>query len=406
MTIHIIGLGVDQPLVLSQQAQSALQVADIVLGSSRQLALVDVDEARQVELPKLAELSDLISKYQGKQVAVLASGDPLHYGIGAWFARHYTADQLTFYPAVSSIQSICHYLQLSQQDVEVISLHGRPLAKIRRYLKANRHYVVLTDQYSQPQILAQECAAAGLLDSTIWVGEQLGYSQQKVQQFSVANLREADTEFDPLHVSVIHTQGVGGVLPEFPGIPDEDFITDGGAGRGLITKREIRLSILSLLQPTSGDVIWDIGAGCGGVAVELAYWNDSVQVEAIESHGLRLDCLHQNCEKFGVVENLRVVDAIATEVMADLPQPNKVFVGGSGGQLQEILSQAWQRLIDNGLMVISAVTEDTKQGVSEFIKENNLESESMQLAVSRQSALAGHKLYRPALPVTLFKVSK
>jgi len=405
LEIHIIGLGIEQPAKLSSPALSAIDQAELILGSNRQLSLVDCPLDKQAELPKLTLLAKRIKPFS--KVVVLASGDPLHYGIGRWFTQNYDASRLHFHPALSSIQAICHQLQLSQQDVEVVSLHGRPVEKIRRCLKANRYFVILTDKYSQPQRIAEECFAANFQLSTIWVGENLGFDNQRIQTFDVNTLKNSPIEFNPLHITVIKTLGEGNVLPEFPGIPDINFITDGESGQGLLTKREVRLNILSLLRPSAQDIAWDIGAGCGGVAIEWAYWNPFGQVYALEQHQQRVNCLEQNQRRFGVIENLHIVSGSAPQACASLPRPNKIFIGGSGGKLHDILTLAWSSLAVDGLLVASSVTEETKQTLLQFAhSEPSLVMDSVQIAISRQGTLAGQTLYRPQLPITLFKFTR
>jgi len=404
--IHVIGLGVEQPVRFSPAAEQALATAQGVIGSERQLALLPlaVEPERRVRLPKLAQLPERLQSHEQGDWVVLASGDPLHYGIGAFLSRHFPRQALHFYPALSSMQAFAHQLQLSQQEFEVVSLHGRPLSSLRRHLKRKRKVMILSDQQSQPQHLAQLCQHTGFAASRLWVSEMIGYPQQRLRCFSVAELLERPFEFESLHLSLIEVAGEGGVLPEFPGIEDQHFVTDGERGQGLLTKREVRLAILSLLQPASGEVGWDIGAGCGGVAVEWALWNRGGSVLAIEHHPERLDALAQNRIQFGVEENLEVVEGFAPEALAGLSRPDKVFIGGSGGQLLEILQQVWVRLRDGGVLVVSAVTEESRLALLQFgLSMPEVESESMQISVARRGTLAGQNLYRPQLPVTLFK---
>ncbi|MFT5721957.1 MAG: precorrin-6Y C5,15-methyltransferase (decarboxylating), partial [Motiliproteus sp.] len=397
-------------------ATRALQAAEIVIGSPRQLAVVApllTAAQQQLQLPKLAELQAVLDRYavQGRaSIAILASGDPLFYGIGRWFGQHIDPQRLYFYPAVSSVQAACHCLGLSLQDVRVVSLHGRPVEKIRTYLKSRQQLVILTDRQSTPQILARECIAAGFDDSILWVCETLGYPQQRVTRHLATSLAASELSFDPLQVTVIQTRGPGGLLPEFPGIEDARFVTDGPAGKGMLTKREVRLTILSLLQGRRHDVIWDIGAGCGGVAVELSYWNESARIYAVEHHPERLRCLEANRMRFGVSSNLISVAGRAPQALAGLPLPDRVFIGGSDGELPVLLEQVWRQLGCGGVLVASAVTETTKQQLLRFFEQRQQladgRSETLQLAVSKGDLLAGQLLYRPGLPVTLFKFVK
>ena len=413
--IDIIGLGVSARAQLSEQALTALKHADIVFGSERQLATVKhlLSEQKTQYLPKLSQLQSSLKDYDTQSVVVLASGDPLFYGIGRWFSRHYgtrdsAAKKLRFHPAVSSLQAACHYLGLSLQDTEVVSLHGRPLQNIRSVLKQNQNYIVLTDQHSQPKHLAQECQLSGFENSTFWVCENLGYPQQQVRQFNVEQLLKNEFNFEALHVTVIFSRGSGGIRPEFPGIADEDFITDTDKrGKGLLTKREVRLAILSLLQPQAEDIAWDIGAGCGGVSIEWALWNKKGQVYAIEHHEKRLVCLQANQERFGVQQNLIITKGRAPETLTTLADPSVVFIGGSDGALTDILSVCWERLKPGGRLVASAITENSKQCLQQFSASHpNSDVQTTQISISRGEQLAGQLVYRPALPVTLFKLTK
>jgi len=426
--IHVIGLGVTETEQLSSNALASLTQAELVIGSKRQLEVVQpsLDKQDTLLLPKLNQLKTVIEESTASQVVVLASGDPLYYGIGRWLSKQFSAEQLRYYPAVSSIQAACHSIGLSLQDAKVISLHGRPVLTLRRHLAQQRYLVILTDQNSTPQKLASLCQEAGFDQSTIWVCERLGYENQQIRSFTIDQLID-DTAvndstdklcFDPLHVTIIKVAGQTQYLPSFPGIPDHHFITDSEAGRGLITKREVRLAILSLLQPAPNDIAWDIGAGCGGVAVEWALWNPLGSVHAIEHHPTRFDCLEQNQRRFGVVDNLIPVLGRAPDILSELPKANKIFIGGSDGELPLLLTSLWQALPAGGVIVASAVMESSRMQLIQFADQaiqtdtsaqpefSQGQVETLQVAVSRGGQLAGQLLYRPSLPVTLFKFTK
>ena len=410
--IHVLGLGVGEGRRLSLPALKALRESHTIIGSPRQLEIVraraDCGEAKWIELPKLAALKRTIAALPAGQVTILASGDPLYFGIGHWLTQHFEPEQLRFYPAVSSIQAVCNRLGLAQQECEVISLHGRELAGLRRVLKRNRDIIVLTDRLSHPRALAKACLDAGFDESRIHVGEDLGSESERYREFAVTDLA-ADTDFkcSELNVSVIHVRGRGGVLPEFPGIDDHAFATDGASGQGMFTKREVRLAILSLLQPAHDDVIWDIGAGCGGVATELSHWNERVTVFAIEQHPERLACLAENRQRFGCVANLHIVDGRAPQALEGLPNPNKVFIGGNDGELDAILAAAWQRLPEQGFLVASSVTESTRAGLQRFaLKLAATRVETLQVAVSLGDLDEAGIDYRSRRPVTLFKFTR
>lgn len=419
MRLHIVGLGVAQQAELSTAAQRAISTSAALIGSPRQLATIApyITDAQTIhELPPLAQLPALLRQYTGRNICLLASGDPLYYGIGRWLLQHYAREQLHFYPAVSSIQAACHALGLALQDVQVVSLHGRPLATLRRHLARHKTLLCLTDAHSSPEALAQLCCDTGFAESRLWVCEQLGYEAQQVREFAVAELAD-DTnqqqalDFDPLHISVLEVRGSGTYLPAGPGIADADFITDAaaGSGTGLLTKREVRMAILGLLPAQPDKVFWDIGAGCGGVAVEWALLQVQSEVYAIEHHSARLDCLRQNCERFGVVTNLKVIAGRAPQCLAELPAPDAVFIGGSDGELAALLALCWARLPVGGVLVASAVMESTRATLLDFADALDLPEdavETLQMAVSKGGKLAGQWVYRPKLPVTLFRFEK
>ena len=410
--IHVIGLGVGAGMRLSAPAEKALKAAHTVIGSNRQLEMAKVylvdDGANRRELPKLSELKALIEELPDGEVVVLASGDPLYFGIGRWLGQRFEAGRLRFYPAVSSLQALCHRYGVALQDCEVVSLHGRPPSDINRVLKRNRNLLVLTDQHSHPRALAEACIRAGFAQSRIYIGENIGADGERFRESAVLDVAESDNfECSDLHVSLLQTRGPGGVLPEFPGIDDHSFATDAASGQGMFTKREVRLAILALLQPGNGDVIWDVGAGCGGVATELTHWNPRVSVYAIEQNATRLACLAQNRERFGCVANLNIVEGRAPAAFAGLPAANKVFVGGSDGELETILAECWQGLPRGGLLVASAVTESSRQRLQSFaLASADAVTELRQLAVSHGQVENTGIALTAKLPVTLFRFEK
>lgn len=414
--ISIVGLGACESAQLSDSAMSILLGAEMVLGSQRQLKVVEhLLKEHQIKplLPKLDVLKTVLEQYynQGvRQIVVLASGDPLYYGIGSWFGRNFSAEKLAFYPAVSSIQEACHRLGLSLQKVSVLSLHGRPVGKLRSKLREHQTLVILTDAQSTPKILANELVEAGYYEAKITVCEAIGYRYEEIETFPVKALLRNPKEFDPLHISVIETGASVKPLPLFPGFANHHFITDGDQGKNMITKVEVRLCILSLLQPQAGDVIYDIGAGCGSVGIELGYWCEQAKIFAIEKNPQRFESLLQNQKKFGLVTNLHPVQGSAPGILAKLPKPNKIFIGGSDGMLPQLLERLWTQLDVGGQIVASAVLENTKHHLIDFLNTRNMRGDAkvstQQVAISHGDYLAGQLVYRQALPVSVFSFIK
>ena len=427
--LHVVGLGVQETVVLEQSAQRALVEASLVIGSPRQLQTVAhlINEGQEtLVLPKLSELQTLLQKRidatqtdTADSVCLLASGDPLFYGIGKWVAKHFQtaveSGRVVFHPAVSSIQAACHRLAWSLQDVQVLSLHGRPVQKLARHLQPNARLLILTDKQSQPNVLADYCVRAGFPASKITVLEQLGYQEERISHYQAEQLSSQNQiSFNALHVTAIEVKGVSPLRPRFPGFDDHLFVTDKEPGKGMFTKREVRLAILSMLSPQAGDCLWDIGAGCGGVAIESAYWASEAEIHSIEHHPDRLRCLQDNAARFGVADNLSIVEGRAPGVLTNtenpLPVPNKIFIGGSDGELWDLLALCWKTLDEQGLLVASAVTESTRAILFRFLQQRTTAQDAEvsihEISVRRSDRLAGEVLMRPQLPVQLFSFVK
>ncbi|MFO7641243.1 MAG: precorrin-6y C5,15-methyltransferase (decarboxylating) subunit CbiE, partial [Candidatus Competibacteraceae bacterium] len=279
--IAVIGMGMDAE-ALGRTALAALDRAELVIGAAAHLAAFPELAAEQRPYPSpMSSLWDVLRANAGRRIALLASGDPLFYGISSTLLRHLPPECLVFHPNVSSIQAAFARLGRPWQQAQLVSLHGRPLASLRAVLRGNRLYALLTDRESNPTAIARVLVETGFGESTLWVAEDLGAANERFRAFHAAALAEADTEFSPLNVVLLETRGPGGVLPEFPGIPDAWFSTGAEPGKGLLSKREVRLMILSLLAPRAGEIGWDVGAGCGGVSVEWARWNPEGEVHAV-----------------------------------------------------------------------------------------------------------------------------
>lgn len=402
--VQVIGMGMTAG-AFSHAAQMALAQAELIIGAAHHLAAFPDLAAEKRPYPSpMSGLWEMLRANADRRMALLASGDPLFYGVSQTLLRHLPPEHLVFHPNVSSIQAAFARLGRPWNQAQMVSLHGRPLASLRAVLQSNRLYALLTDRSSSPKSIARILIDTGFAESDLWVAEDLGAPTERFRSFRAVDLATADVEFSPLNVIILETCGPGGVLPEFPGIPDDGFSTGAEPGKGLLSKREVRLMILSLLAPRAGEVGWDVGAGCGGVAVEWARWNPSGSVHAIECHPERLEHLGVNRERFGVVSNLQIVPGRAPEALANLPDPHAAFIGGSSGDLREILDAVWARLQVGGRLVASAVTEDSRVELHGFAEDRA--AEWTELSIARSERLAGQRVMRPYLPVLLMKLEK
>lgn len=415
--IHVVGLGLGNSETLSHDALQAIQSAALIIGSQRQISCVQSllnndQEQRYYPHPFAslsAQLSTYLDTYPTNSLCLLASGDPLFYGISDFLLRHFTAKKLTFYSNTSSIQIAFARIKKPWQQATVISLHGRPLHNLIPHLANNPLIALLTDKNSHPQAIAELLSQHGCHKAKLWICEALGSSNETISSFMAKELINNPKKFHPLHITIIETTVAHCTLPSFAGFQDELFMTDTNqSGKGMISKREVRLAALSLLQPQANDIAWDIGAGCGTIAVEWAYWNQQGTIYAVEHHAKRLICLKKNKKKFGT-NNLQIIADKAPQGLDNLPKPNAIFIGGTAGKLSEIMDYCWNSLLGEGCLVINCVTESCKVELQQWLLQQNIANNALEwtdIAVSKGDQLAGQLLMRPRLPVRLLKIVK
>ena len=367
-TISVVSLGCGQLSVLAPQAVDAMQNAQVIFGAKHhfdEIAAIHTQAQKIIFPAPFPALSAALAQHQCKRVCVLASGDALFFGIGSWLNRHIGNRHLRFYPNISSVQACFHAIGLPWQDAKIISLHGRPLSSLRRYLVDKQLIALFTDADANPLKIAIELQQQGFGDSRMWVCAALGSAEQRISQYHAAELAAANPSFQALNVCIVALDGET-TLPAFPGIADALFSTGSAPGFGMISKREARLSILALMQPQPGEVAWDIGAGCGSVSVEWARWNVNGHIYAIESSAERIRHMQINSERFGVTQNCSIIEGHAPACCAGLPGPDCIFIGGSGG-LSAMLEYAWQRLKPGGKLVAAAVTAHSRSALTAFM---------------------------------------
>lgn len=403
--VGLTGAGLES---LTTAAQQSLAQAEIIYGSERQLKLVAGFNGnyQQYPSPFSALKTELESKLNASKkvtrIVLLASGDPLFFGIGAWLQRTFESINIRFHPQPSSIQLAFSRIAKPWQNAKTISLHGRPLNSLRATLGKHSLLAILTDANSHPVAIAKELVQMGFAESTIWVAEDLDTDAEKISKFPAKILAAESTVFSPLNVVIIEARGQSELAPAFPGIANSAFSTGSQTG-GMISKREVRLAALSRLQPAPGEVGWDIGAGCGGIAIEWARWNPQGTVYAVEMNQLRLQHLSINQERFGTY-NLSIIDGQAPDILQSLPSPQAIYLGGSNGQLSDIIDYCWQQLSAGGRLVIPAVTLETRAILTSVLAEKTVDWLEISVATAKQ--VGSHTFMKPQLPVLLATLIK
>lgn len=357
-TIRVVGIGLDGLAGLGLAARHCLESATAIAGSEGQLQLVATLPARVIPLGgDLPAWLDAIQAAAARgPVAVLASGDPLFYGIGRVLLERFDRRDVAFYPHLSCVQLAFARLGIPWQDATVVSIHGRAPDELEAAVRQGKSPIaVLTDRDWNPGAIARAVTELRPpLDYRLWVCSALGAAAEGIEAVELA---VAEARTFPAPNVVILEAVVPGVardrLPVF-GIADGAFCTFADRP-GLLTKQEVRMLSLGLLQLQAGATVWDIGAGTGSVSIEIARLIPTGAVYAIERTAAGLALIAKNCTRFGV-ENVTAINGTAPAALASLPDPNRIVVGGGGARTGEILEACAPRLRPGGVLVAHFAT--------------------------------------------------
>ncbi|PZV35211.1 precorrin-6y C5,15-methyltransferase (decarboxylating) subunit CbiE [Mesorhizobium kowhaii] len=391
--LSIVGIGEDGLAGLGDEAKQLIAKAEIIFGGKRHLALVASfakGEARPWAIPFDAEMADVLA-LAGRNVCVLASGDPFFHGVGATLARKVKAQEMHVIPAPSAISLAAARLGWALQDVETVSLHGRPLDLIRPLLQPNARILALTSDAEAPAAIARLLTELDFGTSRLTVLEALGGRRETLRS---AQADAFDLEnINPLNVLAIDVEPGpdARVLPLTVGLADHLFDHD-----GQITKREIRAITLSALAPRRGELLWDIGAGSGSIGIEWMLSHPSLRAIAIEADPIRAARIGRNAAACGV-PGLVVVEGSAPKALARLDTPDAIFIGG-GGSDAGVLNAAIKALRAGGRLVANAVTLEMETLL--LARHVSLGGDLTRINISRASPVGSMQAWRPAMPVT------
>lgn len=389
--MSIVGIGEDGLDGLSPAARAAIEQAEIVFGGARHLALAGAAVKGRTEIWPSPFNVDKVLSLRGRNVCVLASGDPFLHGVGATLARHVSAAEMRVLPAPSSFSLAASRLGWPLGEVTCPTVHGRALDLIRAHLHPGRRLLVLTSDGAGPSEIAELLTESGFGGSVLHVLEALGGPRERVRRATAAAFDPAD--IDPLNLVGIEVAAGEGarIIPLTPGLPDDLYEND-----GQLTKREIRALTLAALAPRRGELLWDVGAGAGSIGIEWMLADPSLRAIAIEERPERTARIRRNAASLGV-PGLEVVEGQAPGVLAGLPAPDAVFIGG-GASEPGVLDAAITALRPGGRLVVNAVTLETE---ALLIAQHALRGgELTRLSVARAAPVGGLTGWRPAMPVT------
>jgi len=397
--LTVVGIGEDGLAGLGDEAKRAVARAEFVFGGARHLALAQsIIEGEQHgwPVPFDAEMHEILA-LAGRRVCVLASGDPFFHGVGVTLARKVPADEMRVLPAPSSVSLAAARLGWALQDIETVSLHGRPLDLIRPLLHPGARLLALTSDGAAPAAIAALLTRLGFGASRLTVLEALGGGDEKIRSARADSF--ALENVNPLNVLAVEVESSreARILPLAPGLADDAFEHD-----GQITKRETRALTLSALGPRRGELLWDIGAGSGSIGIEWMLAHPSLRAVAVEANGERAARIRRNAAACGV-PGLAVVEGAAPAALQGLAAPDAIFIGG-GGSDPGVLETALEALRPGGRLVANAVTLEMEALL--LARHAALGGELSRIAIARAAPLGAMQGWRPAMPVTQWSWKK
>lgn len=387
---------------LSPAGREAITAATFLAGGRRHLALVGSTAAETFaiadNIPALVDR--LRARGPGERCVVLASGDPLCFGIGQRLGEALGRADIRVEPAVSSLQLAFARAGVPWQDAAIASIHGRPLAATLLPLLGRPRIGLFTHDGASPAAVASFFLDRGLDDYRAWVGERLGSADERVFAGPIAEL--TGRTFDPLNFLVLERPAPTFTLGSMPrlassGLPDELFARP-DAGPVLLTHADVRAVVVARFHGVPAGPIWDVGAGLGGVAIELARALPAAEVYAFERDAGRLDLIRRNRARFGAW-NVTVVPGEAPGCLAGAPDPAGVFLGGTGGRLDPILDAALARLRPGGVLVGDFVGLENLGRCLERLKGASWPVRVSQVQLAHGRDLAGLTVLTPERPV-------
>jgi precorrin-6Y C5,15-methyltransferase (decarboxylating) len=384
---------------LSSVARQLIGSAELVVGGARHLELAnELVRGRRLVWPSpIGDAFPEIERYRGRPVVVLASGDPFHFGVGKQIAAFVPAEEFVCLPQPSAFSLAAARMGWPLQDVALVTLHGRALNGIIRHLQPGARILVLSWDGATPCQLSELLTTRHMGRTRMTVLEAMGGVRERVRHATASNF--TIDEIQPLNTVAIEVvaEPNAAIIPLAPGLEDGLFEHD-----GQLTKREVRAVTLSSLQPLRGQLLWDIGLGAGSVAIEWLLQHPSLRAIGIEANADRAGRAARNAAALGAPE-LQIVQGSAPQALAGLARPDAVFIGG--GMMDDgVFEAAWSALKPGGRLVANAVSIETEARLAGCFQQFG--GDLIRLQVSRADRVGAMSGWRPAMPVTQWRVRK
>lgn len=397
--LSIIGVGEDGLSGLSAAALALLSQAQVIVGGRRHLAMLSPDDGRERlfwRSPMSESIAEIVRR-RGELICVLASGDPMWYGVGVILSEVIPIEEVTIIPAPSTFSLVCAKLGWCLTTVETLSLCGRPLSLLESYLYPGAKLIILSEGITTPAIVCDFLRKRGYGGSSVVVMEHLGGMQERIISSTAACWQDAPVaSLNTIAVVCVADAGVR-ALSRLPGLPDDAYHHD-----GQLTKREIRAVTLSSLAPHRGELLWDVGAGCGSISIEWLRSYRQCAAIAIEHNPVRVNYIANNAISLGT-PNLQIIPDKSPQALSDLPAPHAIFIGG-GITAPGLFDICWQALRPGGRLVANVVTIEGEQVLLQW--HNQVGGTLTRLAIQRAQPVGNFLGWHAMSPVTQLVVVK
>jgi precorrin-6B C5,15-methyltransferase / cobalt-precorrin-6B C5,C15-methyltransferase len=396
--LTVIGIGDDGLSGLAPATRALIETAEVIIGGERHLAMVPETTAERLLWEQsFGDSIATIAARRGHRVAVLASGDPMWFGAGAILARHFAPEEMMVLSHPGAFSLAAARLGWAIAECATISLHARPLDTLRLHLAEGSRILILSEDGGTPRAVAQLLAESGWGPSPLTVLEHLGGTAENVFGCKARDWGDLVTaDLNTIALECRASPGVRG-LPRLAGLPDDAFEHD-----GQLTKREVRAITLAALAPLSGETLWDIGAGCGSVAIEWLRADQRLSAFAIERSPARAAMIARNAAALGVPK-LQIVVGLAPQALTDLAAPDAIFVGGGIAE-PDLLPALWQALRPGGRLVANVISLEGERAV--LNAQARYGGSLTRLTAARAEPLGGRQAWRPLMAVTQWATVK
>ena len=395
--LDIIGIGEDGVDGLSPVALEKLSDAEIIIGGDRHHTLAPNPTAKRIAWPSPFDVMvDEIKSHMGHKIVVLVTGDPLWYSVGARILKAIPREEVRFHPQLSAFQWASSRMGWSLADLETLTIHGRAASQIIPHLAPNIRLLVLTKDKTSPEIVANLLKDRGFGKSQMTVLAAMGGSREERFDGIAESWSHEVPDFHTLAIECIADENANW-YSRAGGLPDDAFVHD-----GQMTKRIVRSTTLSALTPYPDALLWDVGAGCGSIAIEWMRASRGARVIAIEPNYKRIAMIRENAVLLGA-EKIQIVEGKAPSALDGLERPDAIFIGG-GLTSTETFERCWNALRNGGRLVANAVTVESEARLFELYEKHG--GELSRITVQQAEPVGRFKGWKPFMPVTQWMVMK